>query len=302
MAKCKVCKKNASKNRIITNEICNECSPKANVDNISYDEAPFDPDDTLGTTKIKDFVEWMLKMFVQCVNQSTAKELSECKKELANTKQDLVNARKELNTAKTDIKSLETKLKTLHDDHEKSKKCSQENLRYLINHDRNLRQRNVLLFGLPDEDVIPLGDESFDSDHDAVLNIFEKLELPEEVEITELFRLGKKNHENDEATGEARRSRPVKVCLGSSSMAKSLLKNSFKLKEVFNNDCKVYIKPDKSKAEREEYTRLGKRKKELLERHPTVAENDPPRVVLKNGSLLVDNVQVDHYKTPQTLF
>lgn len=84
-------------------------------------------------------------------------------------------------------------------------------------------------------------------------------------------------------------------------MAKVLLNSRSKLKDMFGENVAIYIKPDKTKSEREEFTRLGKKKQELIERHPT-AVGDDPRVVLRSGRLLVDNAEVDCYKTPQTLF
>ena len=71
---------------------------------------------------------------------------------------------------------------------------------------------------------------------------------------------------------------------------------------MFGHEANIYMKPDKTKAERDEYSRLGKKKDELLLRHPLADENGEPRVVLKSGVLLVDGVQVDCYKTPQSLF
>ena len=89
-------------------------------------------------------------------------------------------------------------------------------------------------------------------------------------------------------------------------LAKNILANSLKLKDLFNSeDGNIYIKPDKTKSERErerdDFTRLVKRKNELLTRHPT-ADEKAQRVVVKNGSLLVDGSLIDSYRTPQTLF
>ena len=297
MVKCNKCKKNANQKRVLTDGVCNECNEKGSI---NYEDAPCDPDDTLGSIKFKDFVEWMVVVFAKHVKDSVTAELVDCKKELADTKKDLTEARKELATVKSDLQNLETKMKTLTDDHEKTKKCTKDNMRYLINHDRNVRQSNVLLFGLPDDAEIPLGDETFESDRDALLHIFEKLEVSDEVKLTEFFRLGKKEARTND--GEDRpQSRPVKICFKSSNMAKALLNNRSKLKEVFGDNVAIYIKPDKTKSERDEFTRMGKKKQELMERHPT-AVGDDPRVVLKNGRLLVDNAEVDCYKTPQTLF
>ena len=178
-------------------------------------------------------------------------------------------------------------------------KTARDNCRYLVNHDRSARQRNVLLFGVPDNDEITIGDETVNSNQEAAQTIFGKLGI-HDAKVLESFRLGKKK-ENDE-NAERPHSRPIKVCLESSSIARSILTESPKLNNLFEGTgTNIYIKADKTKAERDEYTRLGKKKAELLLRHPT-EDGGEPRVVLKNGILLVDNVQVDCYKTPQSLF
>ena len=168
MAKCKDCKKNASKKCVLTEEgICNDCVLKNKPIIVNYDEAPCNPDEEVGSIKFKDFVDWMLKVFVKCVKESSGVELTECKKEITNVKKELNETKKELAAAKNDIKIIETKLNTLQEKFDNNQKCTQDNLKYLINHDRNVRQRNVILFGVPDEDVVELGDESFDDDREA---------------------------------------------------------------------------------------------------------------------------------------
>ena len=47
--------------------------------------------------------------------------------------------------------------------------------------------------------------------------------------------------------------------------------------------------------------RIGKKKAELLTQYPREDEQ-VPRVTLEKGILKVDNVKVDEYKSPQTLF
>ena len=42
---------------------------------------------------------------------------------------------------------------------------------------------------LCDNDVITLGDETFNSDSDAITHIFEKLEVSDQVKYNEMFRL-----------------------------------------------------------------------------------------------------------------
>ena len=63
----------------------------------------------------------------------------------------------------------------------------------------------------------------------------------------------------------------------------------------------IYIKADKTKGEQKEFTRLGKRKSELLEQNPTVDGQDP-RVKLEKGVLMLDGIEVDRYNPVQSIF
>ena len=255
--------------------------------------------------KFKDFVEWMVSVFVTCVKESTKIEVAECNKEITTMKETLKTVRGDLNKANEEIKGLKDEIKTIKKEHEEEKKTSRDTCKYLVNHDRSVRQRNILIMGVPDNDVITLGDENYNSDREAAVSVFEKMGITCDLKINEIFRLGKKSEPTgDDEAGDGRpRSRPIKIVFQASEMARAVLSDSKKLKDLFNGtDTNIYIKPDKTKAEREEYTRLGKKKDELILRHPTALDEDPPRVVLKGGRLLVDNVQVDCYKTPQSLF
>ena len=85
-------------------------------------------------------------------------------------------------------------------------------------------------------------------------------------------------------------------------MAFDVLSKTSKLNDLKTNSGKnIYIKPDKTKGEVAEFQRIGKEKAKLLEKYPTV-DVENPRVILKNGSLKVDGVEVDKYQPVQTLF
>ena len=101
---------------------------------------------------------------------------------------------------------------------------------------------------------------------------------------------------NDE---DNERIRPLKVTFKDQETVFQLLAKSKNLKEIL--DGKVYIKSDRSKSEREEFSRLAKRKEQAQKEYPT-AEGSLPRVNLKKGILTVDGRQIDKYVTPQSLF
>ena len=63
MAKCRTCKRNGTRRRIITDGECNEYVT-GTTPTIDYNSAPCNAADALGTIKFKDFVEWMYLLIV----------------------------------------------------------------------------------------------------------------------------------------------------------------------------------------------------------------------------------------------
>ena len=109
------------------------------------------------------------------------------------------------------------------------------------------------------------GGVSVTNDAEKVSFIFNHIGVDENV-VEGHFRLGKQGQ-------NPQKPRPIKVILNSEDNANDVLLQSRKLKcyETHN----IYIKPDKSKSEQKEFTRLGKRKEELLEQNPTVGGQEP---------------------------
>ena len=120
---------------------------------------------------------------------------------------------------------------------------------------------------------------------------FMNVGLAKSTSIKDMFRLGKK-----EAVEEEGRCRPVKVKFSTSATASAVTKESNKLKDLA--DHTIYVKPDKTKSEQAEYKRLGARKEELLKQY----NNDRERVKLEKGVIKVDGIEVDKYKSVQSLF
>ena len=77
-----------------------------------------------------------------------------------------------------------------------------------------------------------------------------------------------------------------------------IVNSAKKLNELDEN---IYVKPDKTKKEAEEFKRIGKRKADLLLQHPTT-DPENPIVTLKKGVLRVNGVEVDRYNPVQSLF
>ena len=262
-------------------------------------------DETLNNITYGNLKQWLTSTYVEHVAQidkRLTKEIGNIKKDLTDTKSDLVNTNAEIQKSKkeftdfkkstqNDISSFQLRTKALDDETTKQKTVNDNNLKYLINIDRNDRRQNVIIFGVPEGNIeLKINDEGLKTDFEKCKGILNYIGAPLFQKIIEMFRLGKPTE------GKVR---PIKVKFPSSAPATAVLKDAKKLKNLEN--CKIYIKPDKTKAEIAEYQRLGKRKQELQLSYPK-EEGGVDRVVLQKGSLLVDGVAVDQFNSVQTLF
>ena len=225
------------------------------------------------------------------VKQEMTAQLAALKTEISDVKKVSEKATEAAASNETKVTNLETDVKAMKEKQKEDAAISKNNLKYLINLDRNERRQNVIMFGVPENDLVLNGVTST-TDRDKCLALLEVMDVRDICRdaIREIFRLGKKDDENPEKV------RPVKIKFTSSTPATAVIGAGVKLKDL--PDLNIYVKPDKTKGEQEAFKRLGKRKEELLREY----DNNEQRVQLKKGVLYVDNKEVDRYKSPQTLF
>ena len=189
------------------------------------------------------------------------------------------------------VDTLTANLKEVVEENKRLKKTGENNLKYLVNLDRNTRRSNVILFGLSETEDLTIDGNHVNGDKAKLEALLSFIKVREKVEVCSHTRLGKESEDGDKI-------RPVKLIVKNSDMAALIVSNAKQLKAL---NQKLYFKPDKTAKEREEYQRLLTKKNELLEAHPA-EEGQESRVVLKKGVLTVDGVEKDRYKTPQTIF
>ena len=125
------------------------------------------------------------------------------------------------------------------------------NLKYLINHDRNQRKHNVVLFGVQEDEDLQIGADNANDDEGKCKTLLEYIGCMD-VKIMDAFRLGKVNPETPE------KPRPIKIVFSEKRMAFDVLSKTSKLNDLKKDSGKnIYIKPDKTKSEVSEFQRLG---------------------------------------------
>ena len=70
-------------------------------------------------------------------------------------------------------------------------KTSDDNLKYLINLDRNKRRHNTVCFGIPEDETLDIGGQSYNSDFEKVDGLLAFIGV-NTTNITDMFSLGKK--------------------------------------------------------------------------------------------------------------
>ena len=273
-------------------KICTDC-----VSENDDDTAPFDPDCKLGALSFREFSGWLKTEFSSLIDKKVEEATKDILSELGEVKKTANDNKKEVGVLKTKVDKLAEELKDLKAENEKLRSTGSNNLKYLVNLDRNTRRSNVILLGVPEEEDLTINQINYKSDEDKIDALLTHIGVKNEVEVISFTRLGKKKLENDE-NDESETKRPIKIIMKKDEMVSSVLLNAKKLRVL---DKMIFFKADKSKKEREEFQRLLKKKTENEKSHPTV-EGQPKRVVLEKGVLTVDGVVIDRYKTPQSIF
>ena len=298
---CAICGKKSTAKRSINQSTsrCTDCGPPptaATTVNEGASTSQIDDEETLDNVTFGALKAWLTHTnnnLVAQVEQRLTDNINNVKKELEESKKTVEKLEKELKEVKKSadkIPSIEDKVKKLEETSGKQKAVGENNLKYLINLDRNDRRQNVVIFGVPESGTDFEANGAISStDQEKVNALFDFMGT--EIENFSFFRLGKQG--NDEKI------RPIKIKCSSSATATMILREAKKLKDLENHT--IYIKPDKTKSEVVEYRRLGQRKIDLEKDYP-VADGDEARVVLEKGVLKVDGVKVDEFKSVQTLF
>ena len=192
---------------------------------------------------------------------------------------------KELDEVKVENKKLKsevTLLKASKEEHkekfEKVEKTLLENQKSLSQNDKNARIKRLLLFGMPEGDIV-LNGESCKSDSEKVEQLLGMINT-DDIGPIDVRRIGKKDQ------GPDNRPRYLLIEFSNITDRNTIKQNSDALKN--NNETKnFYLKADQPKKTREEYKRLHETKNRVL------AENAEREVKIEYGKLYVDGVVVD---------
>ena len=293
MTNCVKCNKKPKKNsKLDENKVCVECNKLVNIP--PGGPGGIEDEKSMGDISFGDFKSWLTNELRTLVKAIALEEMADTKKEVADLKKKNKELSDKLTAAENKVTETNKEIAAVKASLKEVKDTTDNNLKYLINVDRNGRKHNVILFGVQEKEDLRIGNKSAATDHQKCQLLLEYIGCNQNTNVVDSFRLGKEVN--------AEKPRPIKISFSEKNMAFDVLAKTAKLKELKDSHRQnVYIKPDKTKAEVAEFQRLGKKKDELLTKYPTV-DDDNPRVVLTKGSLKVDGVELDKYQPVQSLF
>ena len=246
---------------------CSECVlPTDDVegDNVERDSGAvtgINADSMLSEISFRDFTQWFKGEVTEMISKKVDEATKDIKKEVDSAKKSAKTANDDIAGMKTQIESLKTSLKAVQDENKQLKTTCANNLKYLINSDRNSRRSNVMVLGLSEAEDLTIAENTAHGDKEKIDLLMNHIGIgSENVDIVSHSRLGKEGQEGV---------RPIKMTMKNGDMAKSVLSNASKLKTL---NKKIFLKPDKSFKEREEFQRLLKKKEEAVLSHPSMVK------------------------------
>ena len=217
MTKCATCKRAPTqKRKLDQNNICTECRDEEKEE--TFNQANIDDSKPMGDITFGEFRSWFKGELNALVRKVVQEELQETRFELEKLQKD----HKELKTRVTQFESrFEEKAKKIEKDisentenFKKLNTVTNNNLKYLINFDRDRRKHNLVLFGVKEDEPLEINDTTATTDvQKTKLLLVDFLQCPD-VKIVDMFRLGKEVSDKP---------RPIKLTFATKNMAFSLL-------------------------------------------------------------------------------
>lgn len=177
---------------------------------------------------------------------------------------------------------VQTQCVRLDGEMEKVKEVISDQMLQLENHEKKLRERNIIVSNVPESDITVAG-QTITCDSDKVMALCEMADLDiDSNDVVTLQRLGKR---------QPNKNRPLMIQLDNKELKFKLLNKRKKIskdesiKQVFRD--KIYVNPDSSYLMQKEEFRLRQKLRQLKNANPEIAS------YIRSGVLYSDGAVVD---------
>ena len=134
------------------------------------------------TSRFGDLKNWfkteLRGSIKEIVKEELTTQLGQIKKEVNDVKKESEKMKQSVASNSTKIANLEEEVKVLKEVKKEEASISKNNLKYLINIDRNERRQNVILFGVPEEDL-NINEPTSTTDEEKCMALFTQMGVHE---------------------------------------------------------------------------------------------------------------------------
>ena len=156
---CTQCGEKSTMQNRLKDNVCRACRDKGD-DGVEESDVDvnIDEDTTMNEIRFGDLKNWfkteLRSSIKDIVKQEMTTQLDEIKKEIKEVKKVSHETEKTAASNSTKVANLEEELKTLKTTQKEEAAISRNNLKYLINLDRNERRQNIIMFGVPEDELV----------------------------------------------------------------------------------------------------------------------------------------------------
>ena len=307
MPKCSRCGKGQTK--LNDGDLCKVCYEKKNgpLQNQDVDEDESDDfmtqmgnlldkkleaQETKITNNMEDLLDKKLKAQEEKIKKAVLHEVTQQLNKINERQKKIEDANKKIlqenKALQQRVSTLETRQKNTESDNQKMRNVINLQQGYIIQQDKLVRQKRLLISGLSESDTLTHESESAEDDAQK-LELILKLFNVSMSKVISFKRVGSPDR------GPDNRPRYLLIELVDVETRKEIKDNCSILKTI-ETLKHLYIKADLSKKDREEYSRLFKLKEKLEKDNPSKS------ITYNKGKIYMENEVVDEFKTSSKIF
>ena len=167
MTNCTKCNRKPTAKRKLNNvNVCSDCVTAAAATNVDVEipSSTIDDEKCIGDITFGEFRTWLSSELRSMVRSVVQEELKDIHKDIEDLKSSEKKLKERMTKIETKAGELETTINGIKESNKPIKSGMENNLKYLINLDRNQRRHSVILFGVREDENLQIGTKEADND------------------------------------------------------------------------------------------------------------------------------------------
>ena len=189
---CVCCGKKETKQKPVnTRNHCEDCRSKyPEIKDLSISD-----ESNLSEISFGDFKNWLTGTIQSAINSEISKHIENFNTDIHNLRDELSSTKKDLAEANNKIGAQNLSISTMQNELDETTSSLNDVTKYLVNFDRNSRQHNVVIFGVPENELLIKQQDGevekvFTNDNEKIDEILKTVECHKKPK--QYYRLGRK--------------------------------------------------------------------------------------------------------------